>query len=377
MSLNLLFQDNCKSKGEEKPFSYLFINLLLIDIRSSFPSLLSILNSPEYSAVSRRLAAAFDIVSGFISFLVRSLDEEDRPSISFSMPPDLLLKIRKEISETISVTIEYLRDRWDFAFAGVAGLHPSARTGTTTTSEGTRLTLTWESMKVDVSTDHLVLSGIRTLAIWLREDNNENLRKQAAGLMDMFTELYQIDSSEALDFRFPVLTALESLILSGEGAESFINQGGWEILSRDLARSVDDTPLREALGDQQPLYNSLIEANASRGIEIVRVLLATVNQQSTVPESWMTLVKAAASIKRPLGVRQPLVMELQISILQLAAELLSSATSGMQKRYVSCTTAILGLVAQLRVHCSEFSGSIAQEFRESLDDVAIGLEDLR
>jgi hypothetical protein len=376
---NLLFRDNKISKGDEKPFSYLFINLLLIDIRSSFPSLLSKLNSPEYPTISKRLTAAFDVVSSFIGFLVRSLDdgEDGLSPISFSMPPDLLLRLRKEISEVISLVIEYLRDRWDSAVAGAAGLHPSARTGTATTSEGTRLTLTWDSMKADISADTLVLSGIRTLAIWLREDYNENLRKEALGLMDMLTELYQNGSSAALDFRFPILMALESIITTEDGADAFLNQGGWEILSKDLACAANDTPLRDAHEAQQPLPDSLIEANASRGIEIVRTLLAIVDQQSTILESWMAVAMAAASIKHSTGACHPLVMELQIAVLQLAAALLGSATSGLQKRYISSTTAILGLIAQLRADCNQFSGSIAQGFRESLDDIAMSLENLR
>jgi Neurochondrin len=374
---NLLFQNNKIFSGDEKPFSYLFINLLLIDIRSSFPSLLSKLHSPEYVAVSKRLAAAFDIISSFVGFLVRSLDDDSDGSstISFNMPPDLLLRLRKGISETISLTIEYLRDRWDFAVAGVAGLHPLARTETAATSEGTRFTLTWDSMKVDVSTDSLVLSSIRTLAIWLHEDDNESLRKETLGLMDMFIELYENSSSAALNFRFPILMALESIINTDGGADAFINQGGWEILSQDLARSTNETLQRET-NEAQQLPN-LIEANASRGIEIVRVLLAIVDQQSSILESWMNVVKATATMKHFERIRHPLIMELQIAILQLAAALLSSATSGMQKRYVPCTAAILGLVAQLLACCDQFSGLSGEEFRESLDDIAISLENLR
>jgi len=148
----LLFKDDSSLKRDSKPFSFLFINLLLIDLRSSFPSLLSKLNSSDYPSVSLRLAAALDIISSFIGFLLRSLDNE-LDSVSFSMPPDLLLRLRKDIAETMSLTIEYLRDRWDASVAGASGLHPSARAGTSATSEGTRLTLTWESMTDSVNTD--------------------------------------------------------------------------------------------------------------------------------------------------------------------------------------------------------------------------------
>ncbi|RAL58488.1 hypothetical protein DID88_005192 [Monilinia fructigena] len=209
---SLLFNDESlntsdKSERNSKPFSYLFVNLLLIDLRSSFPSLLAKLNSSDYSNISQRLAAAFDVISSFIGHLVRSLDDEDFNA--FTISPDLMLKLRKDIAETMSLSIEYLRDRWDASIAGASGLHPSARAGTTATSEGTRLTLTWDSMKDSVTADLLVLASIRALAIWIREDENENLRKETAGMMDMFIELYKISLKEDPDFRYPILLALE------------------------------------------------------------------------------------------------------------------------------------------------------------------------
>ena len=229
----LLFLDKTLPHEDKKPFSYLFINLLLIDLRSSFPTLLEQLNDEKYPAISQRLGAAFDILSSFIGFLVKSLDDESNSS-SFSIPPDLLLKLRKDIAETISLTIEYLRDRWDASIAGASGLHPSARTGTSATSEGTRLTLTWESMKDSVNTDPLILAAIRVLAIWIREDENDNLRNESAGLMDMFVELYKTSSLGTLDFRYPILLALEGMMITEDGVDNFLGQEGWQVMGQDL-----------------------------------------------------------------------------------------------------------------------------------------------
>ncbi len=228
----LLFQDDASGNSDSKPFSYLLINLLLIDIRSSFPTLLANLNSAEYPSISQRLAAAFDVISSFIGFLVRSLDDKGGSEISIS--PDLLLKLRKDIAETMSLAIEYLRDRWDASIAGTSGLHPSARTGTAATSEGTRLTLTWESKKDSVNADPIILAGIRALAIWIREDENENLRNETAGLMDMLVELYKSSSEGALDFRYPILLALEGIIVTEEGLDAFLGQDGWQVVFEDL-----------------------------------------------------------------------------------------------------------------------------------------------
>jgi hypothetical protein len=286
------------------------------------------------------------------------------------MPPDLLLKLRKDIAETMSLTVEYLRDRWDASVAGAPGLHPSARTGTAATSEGTRLTLTWDSMKDNVASDNLILASIRMLAIWLREDENENLRNESAGLMDMLVELYQARVSGGLDFRYPILTALEAILTTEDGVDGFLAQNGWHVLSQDLALVISGST---------NVGNPFVEAEALRGIEIVRALLAVIDHESTTEprEDWMEMVKIAASMKHTSQAEHPLVMELQIAVLQLAAALLTLANAGMQKRYVKSTTSILGLATQLRRTAAGFSDTISQEYCDSLDDIIMSLENLR
>jgi neurochondrin len=357
---------------ESKPFSYLFVNLLLIDLRSSFPSLLAQLNSSEYPSTSQRLAAAFDVISSFVGFLVRSLDD-DELSFGFSVAPDLLLKLRKDIAETMSLTIEHLRDRWDASVAGVSGLHPEARAGTAATSEGTRLTLTWDSMKDNVNADPLILAGIRALAIWIREDENENLRNESAGLMDMFLELYKSDSQNSLDFRYPVLLALEAILNAEESVEAFLGQGGWETLSLDL-KSILQTIL-----DEKRTANTSSVADANRGLQIVRVLLVVIDSPATTfpREDWMTVVTAAAAMKISSRVPLPVVLEFQIAMLQLSSALLSKAAGGMMKRYITSYAALSGLVKQLKSQTNDMPDkSEAAELRGLLDDVALNLGNL-
>lgn len=362
---SLLFANETKSSKDEKPFSYLFINLLLIDVRSSIPSLLSKLNSTDYPDISKRLAAAFDVISSFIGFLVRSLELQDvsTSEIRLSIPPDLLLQLRKNIAETMSLTIEYLRDRWDASIAGVSGLHREARTGTSVTSAGTRLTLTWDSMKDNVGTDPLILASIRTLAIWLREDENANLRKESAGLADMLVELYQHSPDAEIDFRYPILMAFEGILVSEEGVDAFLAQDGWQSLSADLLS----------------INQALDVVNAARGIEIIRVLLAIIDCESTTEpqESWMTIVTATSSLK-PNNSTQPDIIECQIAMLQLSVALLELASSGMQKRHFTKISAILGLANQLSSHVQRsLPQPIAGELEESLQDVIMALENLR
>lgn len=369
----LLFKDDTSSTMDSKPFSYLLVNLLLIDLRSSFPSLLAQLNSSDYPSTSQRLAAAFDVLSSFIGFLVRSLDNEGFSS-GFSLTPDLLLKLRKDIAETMSLTIEYLRDRWDASIAGVSGLHPEARTGTAATSEGTRLTLTWDSMKDNVKADPLVLAGVRALAIWIREDENENLRNETAGLMDMFLELYKAGAEGDLDFRYPILLALEAILSAEESVDIFLGQSGWEVLFLDLKAIVQHTSDENAPGDTS------ISAEANRGLQIVRVLLAVTDSPATSfpREDWMTAVTTAAAIKVLSGTPPSLILEFQIAMLQLSTALLSKAAGGMTKRYMTSYDALSGLATQLKAQTKDIADEIeAAELRGLLDDVALDLENLR
>ncbi|CAG8972953.1 hypothetical protein HYALB_00001373 [Hymenoscyphus albidus] len=367
----LLFKNDVSDTAESKPFSYLLIDLLLIDLRASFPSLLAQLNSTEYTFTSQRLAAAFDILSSFIGFLVRSLDDEGDGIPAFSMPPDLLLKLRKDIAETTSLTIEYLRDRWDSSFAGASGLHPSARIGTAATSEGTRLTLTWESMKDNVMTDPLILAGIRALSIWIREDENENLRNESSGLMDMFMELYKESNKNAVDFRYPILLALEVIALYDNGVQGFLEQSGWEILANDL-QSIFQT----LLGSHSPNDSSGI-SEASRGLQIVRVLLAVLdNPTASFPqEEWLAAIPMTASIK-PTKSANPIILELQIAALQLSTALLTKVAGGTQKRYVTSIPALSGLVSQLRPLVKGGDPGEVAELMELLEDVSLELENL-
>ncbi|TAQ90899.1 hypothetical protein B7494_g745 [Chlorociboria aeruginascens] len=369
---SLLFKDAVSGNQDSKPFSYLFVNLLLIDLRSSFPSLLAKLNSHEYTDISQRLAAAFDVVSSFVGFLVRTLDDESS-STSFSMPPDLLLKLRKDIAETMSLTIEYLRDRWDASIAGAPGLHPSARAGAATTSEGSRLTLTWDSMKNNVDADPLVLAGIRALSIWVREDENQNLRNESAGLMDMFLELYKTSSLEALDFRPPILLALEGILTTDESVDVFLGQQGWQVISLDL-----ESILRNISNEIAAKYPSAV-VEASRGLEIVRVMLTILDHPSTTAprEEWMTIITTTRSIKAPSSSSNPLVLELHVAMLQLATALLSKASGGMQKRYVASNAPLSGLAEQLKMSVNDMDDkSEATELTSLLDDVTLDLGNL-
>ncbi|GJC86584.1 uncharacterized protein ColLi_09422 [Colletotrichum liriopes] len=346
----LLFTSDVK---EDKPFSYLFITLLLTDTRATLPRLLELLNDPTYPAIAQRLGSAFDVTTHFIGFLVRSLDDEVSSPANMIMPPDFLLKIRRTIAEAMSLAIEFLRDRWDASVAGAFGLHPDARTKETDTSMGKRLTISWESKKDNIHQDPLILAAIRALSLWLREDDNDLLRKEAAGLMDMLIDLYKASSPVRLDFRSPILVGLEGILVEKAGLEEFTTHNGWEALTQDL------------LAILQRISTVSDENEAARAIEIVRVLLPIVESEETGSrEEWMALVTLVASWDAPEAEQPLLVQEAQIAVLQLTTALLVGAPEGMKRRYVHSTSAILGIAARLEKHVG-----VDHPLRESLVDV--------
>uniref|UniRef100_A0A4E9DPF9 DUF1941 family protein n=1 Tax=Gibberella zeae TaxID=5518 RepID=A0A4E9DPF9_GIBZA len=348
----LIFTDDRK---EEKAFSYLLINLLLIDIRASAPSLLEQLNKPEYPKASTRLTSAFDVISIFIGYLVECLEDESLETLF--MTPDNLLQLRTGVTETMSLTAEYLRDRWDASVAGAMGLHPDARTGATDTSAGKHHTLAWDSMKDNANDDMLILSAVRTLALWLREEENDTLRKEATGLTDMFMDLYKFSSQDKLDFRSAVLVALEGLIAVPQGCELLLANDGWTILTRDLGSIL-----------QHP--RACREQDASRAIDIVRVLLPIVEQETSgVPESWMDLITSVAAWDIPDSGLSPLSQEALAAALQLCCAILVEANSGMRQRYQHSVAAIHGIAAQLAKQAGK-DGPEAGTLEDVLDTLA-------
>ncbi|KAK3401061.1 Neurochondrin-domain-containing protein [Sordaria brevicollis] len=370
--------------GDDKPFSYLLIQILLIDIRSTTPTLLSHLNSPTfYPPTARRLSSAFNIISHYLGFLLRSLDSDDSEE-SMVVDPEFLLKLRTSLSETFSLTLEFLRDRFDASVAGAMGLDPSARSSAAHDS-GTgaaHLTLSWESMKDSVEQDPLILAAVRALAIWLREDDNEQLRKEASGLGDLFTELYRSscqpsaagqNGGQKLDFRRPVLMAWEGLIEERKGVDSFLTNGGWQVLSQDLIAILQCTS-----------SGTVDEMEAARGTEIVRILLQVAEQERPGPkEEWLDLVTHVAGWYVPdededdqMEGREAklVVLEFQVAVLQLVTALLVGSHAGVQRRYVHSISAVLGIARVLMGRVKKMGDG---ELVEALEDVLKTLGQLR
>lgn len=410
----LLFGEDPKAKKgddkaplpEDKPFAYLLISMLLVDLRATLPGLLAQLNNQDYYPVNAsRLASAFDILSAFIGYLVRSLDGDGEDELlTIALTPDNLLRLRKSVSETLSVTAEHLRDRWDAAVGGAQGLHPDARAGTDDTRthslDTAGLPLAWDAAASEtvVNRDPLVLAAVRALALWLREDDNEVLRREAAGLTDMLLDLYSSSSTDpsSLDFRRPVLVAFEGISAltadgSGGGGEAggtqdddmyergatalLLDNGAWKILTTDLLAILQGPPST---------------AEASRGIEIVRVLLPIVeDERPGTQEAWMDVVTLVAAWAGPSdddskpstsdAAVAATVAECRVAVLQLVTALVANAHSSVRRRYTHSISAVIGLANQLRptLAPSQIGASLSRSLIDALDDVRVTLEDTR
>lgn len=264
------------------------------------------------------------------------------------MPPDLVLKLSSSIAEALSVTMEYLRDRWDASVAGAQGLHPEARTGNAHTYVGSHKTLAWDTKDESAATDAFILSAIRAIALWVRDDDGDILRKEGAGLMDMFMELYQNSSATAnqpngLDYRLPILAALEGILRTSKGVEAFKSYDGWGILSKDLLSILDNSSASAILQ----------EAELIRGSHIALVLNIVSENEGFTPEDWMDVVTATAAYTIPIvkedDTKVPgALLDFQADVLQLASTLLANANPGMRNRYVHSASAIRGIAEQLR-----------------------------
>lgn len=255
----------------------------------------------------------------------------------------------------MSLTVEYLRDRFDASVAGAMGLHPSARSRTEA-SLTAPLAIAWDSSLSPMQQDHLTLAQIQTLALWLHDDDNDNLRKEAAGVIDVLLSLYASEET-TLQFRSPVLMGLESIIIVPEGVDAFLVADGWNILAKDL----------------QKIVLSASPDATQRGIDIIRVLLDIVQSDVTGPakEDWMDLVELAADPSFPDSTHDMTTLDLRIAVAQLAVELLVRAPRGVRRKSLVSAARLQKIMKVMRNN-----NSIVGEVREGLEEVVSGLQEL-
>lgn len=360
----VLFGDSVELQPGDPRFSQIFVKLLLVDIRASIPSLLSSIADPSYPTIALRLAMSYELVGAFTMILLQSLGEDDEDNQNVSddtavrLDPDSILTLQTDLTETFSLTLEFLRDRWDASVAGAAGLHPDSRI-----SDGrqpnTRLQLSWDNPTLSPLKDPIVISALRVLALWLCEDANSHLHKQAVGLMDMLLSLYSASTHEmgSNDFRHAILTLLTGLFThdaSEAAVQDFLAQGGWDTLAADLAKSLPPRTMEPHVE------------------EIVRVLEMVVTSDTVyqTKEAWLQIIKAGASIEVE-GKGDTPVLNCVLATWQLAASLFEKAPKRLRERYTSDIGKVRGKAIELR---SQTARSQSGGFLEELNAVIIRLD---
>jgi len=299
-NLNILLLTKPKSlpHDPEKPFIIIFPTLLTIEIRSTLPSLLEHLASPTYPQTALHMANAYDLLTAFTAFLITTLSTilDSGPSTPLPFPPSALLSLRTTISPTLSQTTEFLRDRYDAARTGAPGLDAATRHDLRITSDTVRA-LTWDNPGFAVFEDPIVVSGLRCLGLWIREDEEGGLRGEVAALMDVLVDLFAgSDEAESEAGRWETLKVSICVIFAvlfgaeegDEEVERFLGLGGWDLLARELYDCFEE---RGRGG------------SAERTQDVVQVLIRVV-ESDAVPatrEAWMDLVKVLATVPLPLS----------------------------------------------------------------------------
>ncbi|KAI5840085.1 Neurochondrin-domain-containing protein [Morchella snyderi] len=306
---------------DAKPPLHHFLQLTLITLRASFPSLLESLNTPTYAATSQTLAAAYDITAALLTHLITASDDDDDhdDSSSTALPPTTLLQLRTDLSETFSLTLEHLRDRWDAAFAGASGLELDLTPGHG--EPGVPLTLTWDhGAPGGLLRDPIIMASVRALALWLRED--ESLRVEAGGLMDVWLGLWARGADAGVDYRVWVVAALEGVLEEEHGRAEFARCGGWRVVFSDLKRIYNSPGGGGGAGEEED------EDELRVGVAEARLLAEGVALAGEAAEGMVVDAVALAGIKGTRGLR----LELDAEVLRLASACVVNVHRGVRKR---------------------------------------------
>ncbi|KAI0603527.1 Neurochondrin-domain-containing protein [Biscogniauxia sp. FL1348] len=328
----LLFSDDPASS---KPLAYLLITMLQVDFHSTVHRLLPMTGEPEYPKVSNRLASALEVVTSFLGYLVGTIDIEDRSepaktseNMRVALSPEHILKIRIDVARTIAEAMEYLRDRWDAIFLATRGCDAQAIAASQDPRGQGPEKLAWDVTKYDFFEDPITSATICLSAIWLRDDDGVELRRQGAGLMDIFVEIYQkcmsgrSENPKLPDLRLPILAALEGVLQTRQGIEVADVHSLWSFLSSDLRNILEDS------AKQKPLTT----LDYMRGSFVCNMLQTILNNETSTRLSWLPVADTVAMYQVP-----PMdpdagdelvkaILEFQMDVLQVAVNLLRKVT---------------------------------------------------
>lgn len=317
-----LFSDDPSSP---KPVAYLFVKMVQVDILSTLHVLVPKSSTSEYAPLSRRIAAALDIMTSFVGFLIAAADD---PTVQQGLTPDRIIKLHEDLVRTVGDVMEYLRDRWDDFLASSRSIEAAQPSSS-------------------IFHDPITPAAVRFVATWLRDDDGESLRKQAAGLIELFAELYKrnaTSSEELPELRLPILAALEGILQTSDGREAFDNT---DLLARGLYPD-----LRAILASQDGNLTAGDYIRGSAIIDVFHVLLEY--DESSRPHAGSADLLEAISkyninaVKAGMNALDRPCLEFQTDLLELAAELLNRSTDNFPlPRQQSIKAALKDLAAKV------------------------------
>lgn len=247
---NLEFILSCASSEEEaRTFSVLFTNLASVDIRSILPTVMKKLTSSEIDEESHRLSTDYEILESMIIYLSKS------ETVIFQFSELLLLQ--RSFKEAFEESIDFLKDRWDNFNKNSLKNNP------------------------EIFNDLIVISSIRSLCFWLKED--DSLRRYAICIMDMFMYLSNKKNAFGIDYRIWICDGLQGIITTEEGWNSFHNLGFWDAISTNLIKDELEEP------DHSCIYIKLSECD---------LLLQAIERYQNPQKNWINIIKYPKKINK-------------------------------------------------------------------------------
>ena len=326
---------------------------------------------------SLQIATMYMIVYAFINFLTRILEDAEKivyplsshkpqpkdPLINVSdkltrlsiLPPDLLLDVRDDIVQTISITIEFLYNRYHEVATspvlqggdeyGSKRSNGSASMASTTSSSSTTTTPSI-ARTVDEPYDYLTFTQLQLITVWLREDDTESLRKDAANIKDIIIYLYSTSDSYAM----VCVLALECIItLPGVKATPFTSK----IAELFIDRLKRITGTSRDMADESTAM-TFLEWDSMHGTEVAHVLLSILLSEGfSVPlKTWMRVITIARGLPSLEDNAPPHYALMTAAIFQLVVELLDRAPLEIDKKKYAKAVRKIKITAD-EIRCSE------------------------
>ena len=300
-----------------KPRTYDFVVMLISEITESVTKYDKLSkHSKEYPQETVRLRSYYELLCCFIGYLVgRESAETPQNPVKPLLPPDLLLDLRKLISELMQVSILTIRTRFGSPGTPIKLQDPV---------QEAKLEYPWNVV-------HEVTCGqLRTLSLWLRDDDGDKVRKEAASIMDVLLQI--ISQGKSLDISNAVIMCLEGICQTSAGTKAFQEYGGWQIVTEELDRIVK-RPVANYIGDTY------------LGEQITIVFYNVVHQTGSSPPKATTakILQVIASIEQDTTQRAGL----QIELLSLASKLLEHTPPTQRKHYAKVSEKIISAATAL------------------------------